>query len=51
MRSHDPWHGGSEGAKRAAKKYHLAMAYFKSGDGPRGTAKLNQALKMDSDPA
>jgi hypothetical protein len=40
MRSHDPWHGGSEGAERAAEKYHLAMAYFKY-----------QALKMDSDPA
>jgi hypothetical protein len=24
------------------------MAYFKSGDGSRGTAQLNQALKMDS---
>jgi Tfp pilus assembly protein PilF len=32
----------------ARRKYHLAMAYFKSGDGSRGTAQLNQALKMDS---
>jgi tetratricopeptide (TPR) repeat protein len=32
----------------ARRKYHLAMAYFKSGDGPRGTVQLNQALKMDS---
>ncbi|MGA2723318.1 MAG: tetratricopeptide repeat protein [Bryobacteraceae bacterium] len=32
----------------ALRKYHLAMAYFKSGDRPRGTAQLNQALKMDS---
>jgi Tfp pilus assembly protein PilF len=32
----------------ARRKYHLAMAYFKSGDGARGTAQLNQALKMDS---
>jgi Tfp pilus assembly protein PilF len=32
----------------ARRKYHLAMAYFKSGDRPRGTAQLNQALKMDS---
>jgi tetratricopeptide (TPR) repeat protein len=32
----------------ARRKYHLAMSYFKSGDRPRGTALLNQALKMDS---
>jgi tetratricopeptide (TPR) repeat protein len=32
----------------ARRKYHLAMAYFKSGDRPRGTVQLNQALKMDS---
>src|ERR1019366_1399105 len=32
----------------ARRKYHLAMAYFKSGDRPRGTAQLNQALKMDA---
>jgi Tfp pilus assembly protein PilF len=32
----------------ARRKYHLAMAYFKSGDGQRGTVQLNQALKMDS---
>ena len=32
----------------ARRKYHLAMAYFKSGDRPRATAQLNQALKMDS---
>ena len=24
------------------------MAYFKTGDRPRATAQLNQALKMDS---
>jgi tetratricopeptide (TPR) repeat protein len=32
----------------ARRKYHLAMAYFKTGDRPRATAQLNQALKMDS---
>jgi Tfp pilus assembly protein PilF len=32
----------------ARRKYHLAMTYFKSGDQPRGTVQLNQALKMDS---
>ena len=32
----------------ARRKYHLAMTYFKSGDRPRGSAQLNQALKMDS---
>ena len=32
----------------ARRRYHLAMAYFKSGDRPRGTAQLNQALKMDA---
>ena len=32
----------------AVRKYHLAMTYFKSGDRPRGTVLLNQALKMDS---
>jgi tetratricopeptide (TPR) repeat protein len=32
----------------AVRRYHLAMTYFKSGDRPRGTAQLNQALKMDA---
>jgi len=32
----------------ARRRYHLAMAYFKSGDRPRGTVQLNQALKMDA---
>ena len=32
----------------ARRKYHPAMAYFKSGDRSRGTEVLNQALKMDA---
>jgi uncharacterized protein HemY len=32
----------------AARRRHLAMTYLKSGDRGRGTAQLNQALKMDS---
>jgi tetratricopeptide (TPR) repeat protein len=31
----------------AAERYHLAMAYFKTGDRRRGTEQLEQALKMD----
>ena len=31
----------------ARRRYHLAMAYLKSGDSARGRAALNQAMKMD----